>query len=449
MNMSATQRKSLNVDLSPGAATGSQIFHTCCWLYLVAFFILSDGVGFRFIFLWSAKRIMLFICYGQILFNRERLTVFCRDVQKCVGPNIFLLLHEFIRFYTAVYRRDLYCIYGSILDEVMVFYLFIYILKHEITLKEFIRFIQIALTILCIEGLWEAATGVNLFGLISFAEEGWGVYGVRAGNSRICGNMHHSIGFGIYLSILFILSCVDVERNKLYLFRSPVLFVLTSVCVFLTGSRAPLGIYLMSIGLLCLFSGRDERIKSILILAALASGFALFTMLVYRTEIGRQIMFMLTAMWDAVFDTDYSINWGGSLRGSTEYRDALAKVFDLWYFNKLMGRGASYGLSVVIDGYWLRSCDNSYVGMYITYAYPGLAMMIGHLVSILGYAVHGFHKYRSALFAAAFLMAICYYINIWYVATMGTYFYMWMLFALTYLASKNQIKIKEDNTNEL
>ena len=448
MQVAVQEQRRIN-RISSGAATGSQIFHTCCWLYLVAFFILSDGVGFRFIFLWSAKRIMMFVCYGMILFSRERLTVFWRDVRKCVGPNIFILLHEFIRLYTGIYRLDPYCIYGSILDEVMVFYLFVYILKHEITLKEFIRFIQIALTVLCIEGLWEAATGINLFGLISFASDDWGVYGTRGGNSRICGNMHHSIGFGIYLSILFILSCVDVERKRLYLFRSPVLFVLASVCVFLTGSRAPLGIYIMSIVLLCLFSRRDERIKSILILAAVVSGFAIFTMLVYRTEVGRQIMFMLTAMWDSIFDTDYSMSWGVSVRGSTEYRDALAKVFDLGYFNKLMGRGASYGFSVVIDGYWLASCDNSYVAMYIGYAYPGLIMMVGHAVMIIGYAVDGLRKYGPMLFGAAIVMTICYFVNIWFVATMGTYFFVWMLFALTYLASKNQIKEKDNNTNEL
>lgn len=445
MNRTATRQQS-NWRLSAGATTGSQIFYVCCWLYLVAFFILPDGFGFRLGFLLSAKRIMLFVCYGMILFSRQRLNKLWDDIKSCKVLNVFVILYMFVRFYTAVYRTDIYSIANSMLDEILVFYLFIYILKHEITIEQFLKFIRITLVILCIEALWEAATGINLFGLISFTADGWSSYGTRGGGSRVSGNCHHAIHFGIYLTILFILSCVDFKKNKLYLFRSPILFVLTTVCVFLTGSRAPLGIYLLGIVLICLFSNKDERIKSLLVLGTVASAFAVFTMIVFRTEIGRQIMYMLTAMYDAIFDTEYSLNYTDKiLRYSTEYRDALAKVFDLWYFNKFVGRGASYNLSVVIDGYWLRSCDNSYVMTYIQYAYPGVVMLIIHGLSMIGCSLAGLWKKRQMLFAAAFVAVLCYFLNIWYVAFMGTYMYMWMLFALVYVVYKNQNRKELNN----
>lgn len=427
--------------LSVGAATGSQIFHTCCWLYLIAFFILPDGFGFRLGFLWSAKRIMMFVCYAMILFNKERLTEFWQDIKSYKLPNTFILLYEFIRVYTAIYRTDLYCIYNSLLDEILVFYLFAYILKHEFTTEKFIEFIRITLLILCIEGIWEVATGINLFGFLNFAgSDTWAAYATRAGGSRISGNCHHAIHFGIYLTILFFISCVDVKKNKIYLFRSPALFFLSSVCVFLTGSRAPLGIYILGVFLICLLSNKDERRKSLVILALFLSIFAIFTMIVYRTGIGRQIMFMLTAMWDALFDTEFSVNWGGSLKGSTDYREALAKVFDLWYFNKIMGRGISYSLSVVIDGYWLRSCDNSYVSIYICYAYPGMITLIAHGLLIIGYSIKGLFVHHKMLFASILVITICYFLNIWYVAMMGTYMYIWMLLALAYINFKGEDK---------
>ena len=439
MNYAVAKKRIQPHALSPGATTGSQIFHTCCWLYLVAFFILPDACGFRLGFLWSAKRIMLFTCYALILFNRKRLTMFWKDIKACIIPNVFIAAYEFIRVYTAVYRTDIYCITGSVLDEILIFYLFVYLFKHEITIEQFLKFVQVCLVILCVEGLWEAATGVNLFGFLNFAGgDVWVGYITRAGGSRICGNCRHSINFGIYLSILFFLSCVDVKKNRLYLFRSPILFVLTSVCVFLTSSRAPLGIYILCVFLICLVSNRDERIKSLIILFSVVSAIALFTMLVYRTGIGRQIMYMLTNMWDVIFDTRYADNWGGTAIGSTEYRDTLVKVFDLWYLNKFMGRGVSYSISTIIDGFWVRSCDNSYVMTYIAFAYPGMIMLIMHGVTMLFYSIKGLIKQKKYLFGATFVIALCYFINIWYVAQMGTYMYIWMLFALIFVCNKNK-----------
>ncbi len=441
MNTAITKMRSSPHTLSSGATTGSQIFHTCCWLYLFAFFVLPDGFGFRLGVIWSAKRIMFFICYAQILFNRKRLTEFWNDVKTLKGPNIFIGLYLFVRLYTAVYRMDIPCITNSLLDEVLVFYLFCYLLMSKnVTIPELLHFLKVVLLVLCLEGLWEAATGINLFGFLNWAgEDRWGTYVVRGGVlSRVMGNCRHSINFGIYLSMLFFLSCVDLEKNKLYLFRSPSLFLLTTVCVFLTGSRAPLGIYVMCLFLICLFSNKDERIKSLIILLAVISGLVLLTMIVYRTEMGHKIMLMVTNIWDVLFDTRYADNWGGTAIGSTEYREALAKVFQLDYFNKIMGRGASYNLSVVIDGYWLRSCDNTYVMTYISYAYPGIAVLIGHGLTMAGYAIQGMAKLKRSLCGAVLVITICYFINIWYVAQMGLSIYMWMLFALVYVCCQNE-----------
>lgn len=439
----AIKRKYTANRLSVGVTTSSQLFQAFCWIYLVCFFIMPDGFGFRLVFLWSSKRIAMFICYAMILANKKRLTEFWQGIKACTAANVFIILYGFILTFTALYRRDLNCITSSLLDEVMVFYLFYYLFHNKIiTISKFISFTRVVLVVLCIEGIFEAITGVNLFGLISFANDGWSNYGMRGGGSRISGNCHHAILFGVYLSILFFLSCVDLKKNRLYLFRSPLLFILTSICVFLTGSRAPLGIYIMCIILICLFSNKDERIKSLIILLLTFSLFALFTMIVYRAEAGRQIMYMLTNMWDAMFDTRYAENWGGTTIGSTEYREALSQVFQLDYFNKLIGRGVSYKLSVVIDGYWLRSCDNSYVRTYISYAYPGLVILIMHGIIMLSYSLKGLWKQKKYLFSASFVVVLCYFLNIWYVATMGTYTYMWMLFALICACIINEPKIK-------
>ncbi len=433
MNQTLSCRKRKEWRLSPGAVTGTQFFHACCWLYIVGFFLFPDGFGFRLGYLWSAKRILLIACYVGILANRERLNLYLADVRKAVGPNILIGLDFFVKFYTGVYRTDIYCIIG-IVETALMFYLLLYIMRHELSVERVLKIVRGVLLILCLEGIWEALTGINLFGYISFASDGWSSYATRGGGSRICGNAHHSILFGVSLTVLFFLSCVDYEKKKMSLFQHPWLFLLSTVCVFLTGSRAPLGIYILGLFLICLFSSKNERVKSFLFFFLFLAVLALLTMAFYRTEFGRQVMYMVANMWDAVFRTRYADSFGGTAEGSTLYRDALAKVFDLWYFNKLVGRGASYALSVVIDGFWVRSCDNSYVGTYIQYAYPGLAVMIGHGVTILGVCLRGLRKKKNGLFAAIFVATLCYFLNIWYVASMGTYPLVWMMLALSYVA---------------
>lgn len=436
------------VSYSATVSTGTQLFHICCWLYLVAFFILPDGFGFRLGFLFSAKRIMMFICWGAILFSRERLNKFLTEVKKHALVNSFVILFLFVRFYTAVYRTDINTLANDFLDAVLVFYLFLYILKYEITTEQFLKFIRVTLWVLCIEGVFEYVTHVNLFGLINFAGDAWGATNIRGGTNRISGNCHHAIHYGMYVSILFFLSCLNLKKNRLYLFEHPLLFLLATICIFLSGSRAPLGIYMLCCFLICLCSGKNERRKSFLILGTVLSVFTLFVMAVYNTPVGRQIMYMLAAMYDAIFDTEYALLYNPQvLRWSTEYRDALKKVFDLWYFNKLVGRGISYQLSVVIDGYWLQSCDNSYVMTYIQFAYPGLIVLISHFILLCGRAVRGWVQSRQKLFAGLLIIFVCYFINIWYVAFMGTYMYIWMLFALLCIEFQ---KNREDNgSNDL
>ncbi len=435
--------------LSAGATTGSQVFHTCCWLYLIAFFILPDECGFRLGFLWSAKRIMMFVCYAMILFNRRRLTDFWTDVQGCTGPNVLMGLYLFVRGYTMLYRMSIYCVTGFLLDEILVFYLFVYLLRHEVSVEQLLRFLRLCLVILALEGIWEAATGINLFGLLRFAGEVTTASMTRGENARVVGNCHHAIQYGMYLALLFVLSCVDPVKKRLYLFYRPGLFVLAMAAVFLSGSRAPFGVFLLTVALICLFSNRDERRKSLLILAAIVAAFTLLIMAVFRTSFGRQVMTMLCTVVDGVLGTEYAhLYTTASFTGSTEYREALAKVFELPYLNKLVGRGASYAISIVIDGYWLRSVDNSYVMAYIQFAYPGLFLLIGQGIYMAGSALRGLWRYRNGLFAAVALVVVNYFLNIWYVAMMGTFMYIWMLLALlTVVRQQEDNRGKREETN--
>lgn len=408
------------------------IFHKCCRLFLVAFFILPDAFGFRLGFLFSAKRIMMFICYGLIIFNPNRLNGFIRTMKRNKTVNLVVALYMFVRLYTAVYRFDINTFAGEFLDGVMVFYLFLYILKYEIKIAELLKFIRITLYILCVLSFIEYFTGFNVFSLLNFAKGDLVVGGnARLDSNRVSGPCHHAIHFGIYITFLFVLSCYNEEKNKIYLFNKPVLFVFSTLSVLFAGSRGPFGLYVILILILPLFSKKDDLIKSYMIIACILIVLSFFTLVFYDTDFGQYIMRMITSSIDGIFGTELSIKFGGArFNDSTLYREALKQVFKIDYFNKLVGRGVSYNLSVVIDGYWLQSCDNSYIMTYITLAYPGLIVLILFMLTLFIVSIKGYLKYKDRLFVATVIILVNYLINVWFVAFMGTFMYIWMLLAL-------------------
>lgn len=408
------------------------IFSKCCWLYLIAFFILPDAFGFRLGFLFSAKRIMMFVCYGLIIFNPNRLNGFIRTMKSNKTVNVVVAVYIFVRLYTAVYRLDVNTFAGEFLDGVMVFYLFLYILKNEIKIAELLKFIRITLYILCVLSFIEYFTGFNVFSLLNFAKDGLSIGGnERLDSNRVSGPCHHAIHFGIYVTLLFALSCYNEEKKKIYLFNKPVLFVFSTLAVLFAGSRGPFGLYLILILILPLFSKKDDIIKSYMILSCALIVLCFFTIVFYNTDFGQYVMRMITSSIDGIFGTELSIEFGGArFTDSTLYREALKEVFNLDYFNKLVGRGVSYNLSVVIDGYWLQSCDNSYVLTYIALAYPGLIVLILFMLTLFIISIKGFLKYKDRLFIAVLIVLVNYFINVWFVAFMGTFMYIWMLLAL-------------------
>lgn len=425
--------------------TDETVFRVCCWLYLISFAILPDWFGFYLGMLFSAKRIMLFVCFAMILFSRKRLNRFVQMIKKLTVANVLIGLYMFVRLYTAVYRRNVQTFAGEFLDGVMVFYFFCYLLKYEISKASMFKFLRITLWILCLCGLFEYLTQINLFSFLN-TSNAFGVGANIRGELRLRGNCHHPIQFGMYISMLFCLSCYDPKTEKLFLFRHPVLFILASLCVFFSGSRGPFGLYLFSLPMICLFSGRDERIKSFVILSAIIAVFVLVMLFVYKTYAGQWTLHMFASVVDSIFDTtlvnDHFSQLGISYDSSTAYRDALAKVFQLDYLNPLVGRGGGYSLSVAIDGIWLRSGDNNFVTTYIAYAYPGLITQALLFLLCLGLSLRGRIKQKEPLFGAIFVAAIAYIIGLWFVAAMGTFMYFWMLLAIAVLVTKGSYKGK-------
>ncbi len=438
----ARSQNLINYKVSSGAQSGTKLFTMCAWLYFIAFFLLPDDCGFYLGALFSAKRIMLFICWAIVLFNKRCLNELFNCIKKVKVLNILVALHMGVRIFVAIYRKSFNSFTIEFIVAVLVVYMFYFILHKYISVEKFLKFIEIVLYIICIAGFLEFFVGFNVFSL--FATLGNRTSPIRAGFTRIYGNTHHPILLGVYVTILFFLTCMDYKERNLYLFRRPWLFGLSVVTVFMSGSRAPIGIFLASIILCVLLSKKNEMIKSILILIVITLIFATVVVLTIKTEFGRYIMRMITSAIDGIFGTTLSYAYGGeAFAASTAYRDALNKVFKLKYFSPLIGRGFDLSFSVVIDGVWLHSCDSGYVMTYVQWAYPGLIILIGFFALIIIIGLIGMFKYKNRAFAGFIIITIGYMCNIDTVAFMGSFMYMWMIMALTFIFINKEKQTKE------
>lgn len=448
--MELLNNQKINYNIKEGSTSGDKIFRVCCWLFLVCFFFTPDGFGFYLRFLFSGKRIMMFTLYAMIIFNKRRFNEFLQDLRNCKIINIVMGLYMLVRIYTAIYRTSLTTFTNDFLDVVLVLYVMIYVLKHEINIVDLQKLIEIGLVVLCFVGIIEFLTEFNLFSLLNTSGQFINTNS-RQGNARVTSVCRHAIITGWYFSMLCFFTCIDFEKNSVYLFRKPVHFLLSMVVVFMTGSRAPLGLFFLGVLLVLVFSNKDNLIKSLLIIGIFLIVFSLIIVITYPTPFAQYVLRMITSAIDGVFGTTISYQFGGErFAASTEYRQALKKVFYLDYFNKFIGRGMDYNFSVVIDGVWLLSCDNTYVGMYVMYAYPGLATFVLFLVVCLLYMLVGFFKYKCRALVGFVSILVSYACLIWNVALMGSFMYVVALFAITYvLFDKEKQKRKgEDNAIE-
>lgn len=422
-------------------------FNLSCWLWLFAFFILPDAFGFRLGFLFSAKRIMLFVCYAQILINSERYNRFWKCIKSVKYLHIVVILYMFIRLYTGVLRTDMNTFFGEFLDGILVFYLFIYVLKYEISIDQLLKYVYGVFLFLSIYSFFEYSTHINLFAFLNTAKGGLVITTVsRSGSGRVMANCHHPIHFGIYITILFFLSCIDYKNNKINIFFHKPALPLAICAVFFSGSRGPLGIFLFAIFVILCVSSKNQRIIGILIFILSIIFLTLTVAFFINTPFGKNIMRMLTAIIDGIFNTEYSLKYGGEeYLQSTEYREMLFMIFKSNIFNPLLGKGVSYEVNISYNHYWIRSIDNAYIEMYVKLAYPGLIVFCILLISMLIVSIVFAVKTKNKLFIMCALLMIFYAINIWYVALMGTFMYIWMVYAMIFVAYE---ELKKKNKGE-
>lgn len=391
---------------------------------------------------------ILFVVY--MIASPWILTHFVKTTLRC---EVFypLCLYLFVAGYTMVFRGDVTSFFLVFL-EVFLLFMMIYGIRYVLGYKRVIRW-----SIGC-------AYGLSIYGFVEF------IYGksiflqffrtvptpvkntYRSGNYRIMGPCGHPLGYGLVLLLFIAIACIDLKRNEIYLFKRPVLLVILYANVFLTGSRSTLGIALLEMLVIFIFSNKKNMKKSVFYLVGgvVFGGIAL--LFLSRTGIGRYFLGQITSVIDQFFDTNLASRFGVdtvTLENSEAYRKVLPKIFKLDWLNPIVGRGRAFG-GAEIDGVYIHSIDNYYVSQYIKYAYPGLVSYVLFMLFLVVVMVCDLLKKGSnvsAVTKVVLIGVVHYFINLWWVDTLQTLKYLYIVIAIYYAARFEEKDLKRINNN--
>lgn len=380
------------------------------------------------------------------------MTHFAQTVIRC---EIFypLCLYLFVSAYTMVYRTDVNAFFLVFL-EIFSLFMMIYGIRYVIGYRRVVKWVLGCAYFFACYGIIEFLYGKSIFLRIFKTMPTLVHDSYRSGHYRIMGPCGHSLGYGLVLLLFIAIACVDLEKNELYLFRRPTLLVLLFINAFLTGSRSTLGISILEMFVILLFSNRRNLKKSLFWILTAGMGMVVFLLVFQKTGMGQYLMGQVASVVDQFLDTNFAQKYGidtETLKNSEEYRKVLPYIFKLDWLNPIVGRGKGFS-GAEINGIYIHSIDNYYVLQYIKYAYPGMISYILFMVVLIIVLIKDLTRRNnghSVVTKFVLIASLMYFINIWWVDVLQTLKYLYIFIAIFYAAYLEEKDLKERKEKDI
>lgn len=409
----------------------AKLLYVLMSVLLITDWVMPQYFGIHIGFDFTCTRIMNMVLLVYFLLNRKAGNHFIKSMLD-VQMTPYMALYMLVMVYTTILRVNVNTFFLNFLD-ILTFYMVYYGIRYVIGIRKAIRWTVKIAWFLGIYGIVEYVLGYSLMFrfLQTVPNEAKILY--RSGQYRIMGPCVHSIAYGMMLLLLIAVICIDVERDELYLFQHPVLYVLLMLNIFLTGSRGPLGLAVVESMLIFLCSSRQRKKKTFLILVVLLMAGIMIMLALLNTSIGQYIMMQITSVLDEVLGTTLSAKYGADvtlLNQSSSYRELLPRIFTVEWLNPLVGRGANASVGFEFDGAYVQSIDNFYVALYIRYAYPGLITYVLFFITTLFFMLKTGIRMHSGVCMSLAIGFFVYIVGLWWVDYLQTTKYMYILIAI-------------------
>lgn len=428
--------KRTTVDISPRLFS----WRNLAALYVICVFALPQYFGVPLPgFALTALRLVTLIILAAFAVQPRRGRTFLLESAQ-VELNIFLIPIFLVYLYTAIAVKSVNSVAGFLADNLAVLYILVYLIRHELGVESFLKLFRIVFVVVCLVALYDMLRRTNLFECLRTIKSIQGGSLWRGGSYRVAGMGTHPIGFGMYLILMLPVALIDPYARRINLVRYIPIAGLAFLVMLGTGSRGPQACLAGEILIFYFLTDRNVRRGGagwlVLVLAVL-----LFVVIVFSEErhVDRWVWMNLLQIVDQIFGTHFTLDrygyWQYSIiSNSTEYRDYLPQIFFSPKLNPLLGQGnQGDGVSFTAGGYFIQSVDNFYVLQYIRYAWPGV---ISTLFCFFGFIVETVRcwasKVRSNVFWAILVAFVLYFMNLWTVADLGTFKYLFAAGAVIY-----------------
>lgn len=412
---------------------GKITFRVTVNFFIISLLIIPSYFGIRLAFFdLTALRMSEILLLYAVLSNKTRNAQFIKLVKSCKYTKWIGIFYGMVCI-TNLIHPSINAVFYWLTNGILIFYIVCYILKYVYTLDQFLTIIYKCVLFVCVVSLLEVVIGKSPFLFLNTLGKNVGM-DFRFGSIRIKGPCWESNAYGLYLMMFLPMVCYDVKTKKINMFARPILLVLMIVNIFLTGARLSMGQLVLAL-LIIIFSQERKyivytfKIMTFIILALV------FFLVLCKDSYAQGILRTVFSAVDAVLGTHYSLAYGASetvLNDSSYYRELLLKnTIVAGWPDLLIGRGESFRLHLYVEGYEIISVDNYYVGMFVSYAWPGLISWLVMCGSFLLDALFGKGRKKAIirLFAISF---ICYFIGLWYLDQLQTFQLMMLLFGIEY-----------------
>ncbi len=413
----------------------SKIFYVVSVFFLFNMFVMPQYFGIPVPgFDLTVLRIGIILVSLMIFSDVERSRNFIEMVKtspftKTLAAYIIVIL------YTMLLRADFNAFLNPFM-EIFAMYLVLYVIKYSVGVNNALKLVVIFCYILTILGVVEAILGYTPF---SYLETLDGIYTgsfVRSGSYRIMSSFSHSLGYGLFLIVVTPLSFYNIDERKIYLVQRPLLMVLFIVNIFLTGSRSTLGVFFLEMAIIIVLAEKENKKRFLVGFIAFLLVFSAIVFVLQGTGFGKYVLLQVTTVIDSAFGTTFSVKYGAdmdALGASSNYREQLKSIFKVSWLNPILGLGRKRAFSGVINGNVIRSIDSFYIAEYVRYAYPGMYAYIFFLIYwVIKMLISAFGKHKNMLAKIVVVAVGCYLINLYWVDSLQTLKYMYLMLAIWY-----------------
>lgn len=424
-------------------------FQKLCLAYLFAVFALPQYFGVPLPgFALTAQRALLICLFVAILTIQKRADAFFISNTGLMGGHIMVVApFVFVSLATAILRSDPKSFLNFFADAFLPMLLMVYLAANVFTLDELLRFFKVVLIVVCIVCYMDALVlHKNPYELMHTIKSIEGGSTWRASSYRVAAMASHPIGLGMYFILMTPLMCIDVKGRTINIAKNWGTVLLVCGAVLFTGSRMPQTTFVLE--LIILFALTERRARHSIALYVLVFGtlgVLLIILLRNESHIRRYVILNLYQVIDSIFGTQLSLNefgyWQWALiNSSTDYRDLLPQLLFSDDYDPLLGLGvtdANYSnFSANVEGRHVVSIDNFYVMQFLQFAWPGLISIVIVFVYMTSQCMVSMLRKGNVLCKALLVSFVLYIINLWFVADLGTFKYVFSLFGLAFAYAK-------------